>query len=99
MLGSVRQPAPLAVDDEPEEAAVRTIDTVPSSREGEVLPTDEPPADEADVDLLGPGRTPVTSYRPAAVPNVDRYGEAVVRQVLGARFVREEPYEPPTRFS
>ena len=28
-----------------------------------------------------------------------RYGEAVVRQVLHARFVREEPYEPPTRFS
>jgi DNA polymerase-3 subunit gamma/tau len=28
-----------------------------------------------------------------------RYGEAVVRQVLGARFVREEPYQPPTRFS
>lgn len=34
----------------------------------------------------------------AARPGVDRYGEAVVRQVLGARFVREEPYEPPTRF-
>jgi DNA polymerase-3 subunit gamma/tau len=30
---------------------------------------------------------------------VQRYGEAVVRQVLGATFVREEPYEPPTRFS
>ncbi|OAN36622.1 DNA polymerase III subunit gamma/tau [Microbacterium sp. H83] len=30
---------------------------------------------------------------------VQRYGEAVIRQVLGATFVREEPYEPPTRFS
>ena len=30
---------------------------------------------------------------------VQRYGEAVVRQMLGATFVREEPYEPPTRFS
>jgi DNA polymerase-3 subunit gamma/tau len=30
---------------------------------------------------------------------VQRYGEAVVRQVLGATFIREEPYEPPTRFS
>ncbi|WP_298041173.1 DNA polymerase III subunit gamma and tau [uncultured Microbacterium sp.] len=30
---------------------------------------------------------------------VQRYGEAVIRQVLGATFVREEPYEPPTRFA
>jgi DNA polymerase-3 subunit gamma/tau len=29
---------------------------------------------------------------------VQRYGEAVVRQVLGATFLREEPYEPQTRF-
>jgi DNA polymerase-3 subunit gamma/tau len=37
-----------------------------------------------------------SSPRPGGV---QRYGEAVVRQVLGATFVREEPYEPPTRFS
>ncbi|MCC2030318.1 DNA polymerase III subunit gamma and tau [Microbacterium sp. YMB-B2] len=30
---------------------------------------------------------------------VQRYGEAVIRQVLGATFVREEPYEPPMRFA
>nr|MDQ2698814.1 hypothetical protein [Actinomycetota bacterium] len=36
---------------------------------------------------------------PARGNGVQRYGEAVVRQVLGATFVREEPYEPPTRFS
>lgn len=30
---------------------------------------------------------------------VQRYGEAVIRQVLGATFVREEPYEPPTKFA
>jgi DNA polymerase-3 subunit gamma/tau len=41
---------------------------------------------------------PNASTRPAA-GDAQRYGEAVVRQVLGARFVREEPYEPPTRFS
>lgn len=35
----------------------------------------------------------------AAPGGVQRYGEAVIRQVLGATFVREEPYEPPTRFS
>ena len=27
-----------------------------------------------------------------------RYGEAVVRQMLGATFVREEPFTSPTRF-
>ncbi|CAH0313602.1 hypothetical protein SRABI128_04597 [Microbacterium sp. Bi128] len=30
---------------------------------------------------------------------VQRYGEAVVRQMLGANYVRDEPYEPPTRFN
>ncbi|PRB08976.1 DNA polymerase III subunit gamma and tau [Microbacterium sp. MYb64] len=34
----------------------------------------------------------------SGAPGVQRYGEAVVRQVLGARFLREEPYEPQTRF-
>ncbi|MFJ4999714.1 DNA polymerase III subunit gamma and tau [Microbacterium sp. NPDC088619] len=39
----------------------------------------------------------ITERAPAG--GVQRYGEAVIRQVLGATFVREEPYEPPTRFS
>lgn len=39
----------------------------------------------------------ITERTPAG--GVQRYGEAVIRQVLGAKFVREEPYEPPTRFS
>ncbi|VXB92250.1 DNA polymerase III subunits gamma and tau [Microbacterium sp. 8M] len=34
----------------------------------------------------------------SGAPGVQRYGEAVVRQVLGATFLREEPYEPQTRF-
>ena len=29
----------------------------------------------------------------------DPDGEAVVRQKLGATFVREEPYTPPSRFN
>jgi DNA polymerase-3 subunit gamma/tau len=41
---------------------------------------------------------PIAATRPTSA-GTQRYGEAVVRQVLGARFVREEPYEPPTRFS
>ncbi|GAB3601412.1 DNA polymerase III subunit gamma and tau [Microbacterium tumbae] len=39
---------------------------------------------------------PVVTARSAAPDGVQRYGEAVIRQVLGARFVREEPFEPPT---
>jgi DNA polymerase-3 subunit gamma/tau len=42
---------------------------------------------------------PVVIERSPSVGGVQRYGEAVIRQVLGATFVREEPYEPPTRFS
>ncbi|MDT0158454.1 DNA polymerase III subunit gamma and tau [Microbacterium sp. ARD32] len=38
--------------------------------------------------------------RSAPAPGgVERRGEAVIRQVLGATFLREEPYQPPTRFS
>lgn len=42
---------------------------------------------------------PRVTERAPAVGGVQRYGEAVIRQVLGATFVREEPYEPPTRFA
>jgi len=43
--------------------------------------------------------SPVVIERTPAAGGVQRYGEAVIRQVLGATFLREEPYEPPTRFS
>ncbi|WP_194763796.1 hypothetical protein, partial [Microbacterium sp. UFMG61] len=54
-----------------------------------------------------PAAAPATKAAPAAptitertpAGGVQRYGEAVIRQVLGATFLREEPYEPPTRFS
>ncbi len=42
---------------------------------------------------------PVVIERTPTAGGVQRYGEAVIRQVLGATFLREEPYEPPTRFS
>lgn len=59
-----------------------------------------PPLDDAPL----PPRAPVAVERPAPprAPRsggIERVGEAVVRQVLGATFVREEPYTPPTRFS
>lgn len=104
-----------AVDDDPEEAALEAARvqaaTLAPVREGDVLPVqDVQPSREPDDD----GETdvpPVSAERPippvVAPPLVtptrstgmQRYGEAVVRQVLGARFVREEPHQPPTRFS
>lgn len=107
-LGAVRAPAQLAVDDEPEEVAVAPAPArvIVPDREGQVLSADEPAvSDEPDVDVLGPGSVPPppTPARPAATApagrGADRYGEAVVRQVLGATFVREEPFEQRTRFS
>lgn len=112
MPESPRALGQFAVDDEPEEAgAVRAgVATIAPPREGEVLRDREvaPPADlddePDDLDaapdavlppVVAPPLPPAT--RPAA--GAQKYGEAVVRQVLSARFVREEPYQPPTRFS
>ncbi|WP_396642016.1 DNA polymerase III subunit gamma and tau [Microbacterium sp.] len=106
-LGTLRAPAQLAVDDEPDEVAASPAlarPTVPE-REGQVLSVDEAPIpDEPDVDVLGPGSIPSAPARartPAAPASraTARYGEAVVRQVLGATFVREERFEQPTRFT
>ncbi|MFT4210703.1 MAG: DNA polymerase III subunit gamma and tau, partial [Microbacterium sp.] len=104
-------PAQFAVDDEPEEAAsasVRTATLAPAV-EGAVLPASETAPvpddadDEDDLDIVDPTEAPAPPVVPAPVrpaPGaVQRYGEAVVRQLLDARFVREEPYQAPTRFS
>ncbi|MET0297450.1 MAG: DNA polymerase III subunit gamma and tau [Microbacterium sp.] len=108
------EPVALAVDDEPEDAAsalapsrVMTI-----ARDGDVLPRStvepsiEPDDDERDAeeidDLSGAAVPPVVAPRiqtSLRTGGVQRVGEAVVRQVLQATFVREEPYSPPTRFS
>ncbi|MFB4350160.1 DNA polymerase III subunit gamma and tau [Microbacterium sp. CR_7] len=56
------------------------------------------PAQAAPAPRSAPASTPVVTERTPS-GGVQRYGEAVIRQVLGATFVREEPYEPPTRFS
>ena len=104
----------LAVDDEPDDVVVPpALRVAPPPFEGTVLPAadvsrsvtapDEvddddvipPPDDEADLPV-----PPVVAPRLAPLSGgVQRYGEAVVRQMLGANYVRDEPYEPPTRFS
>jgi DNA polymerase-3 subunit gamma/tau len=107
--------AQFAVDDDPEDAARGTrahVATLAPPREGDVLPsreveqsvtTDDEDEDELDaaVDVpVPPVVAPPMPTAPRGAPGgAQRYGEAVVRQVLGARFVREEPYQPPTRFS
>ncbi|MCR2812741.1 DNA polymerase III subunit gamma and tau [Microbacterium sp. zg.Y1090] len=104
--------AQFAVDDEPEDAAASRarVATLARSQEGEVLPADavapSMPDDEPDLDDVPPPPDDlpvppvVVTSRPIATrPGVERYGEPVIRQMLGATFVREEPYSPPTRFN
>jgi DNA polymerase-3 subunit gamma/tau len=101
--------------EEAADASRAHVATLAPPRTGEVLPAadvepsiatdddaDEVEADAApDAALAPPVVAPPMPTAPArtATPGTQRYGEAVVRQVLHARFVREEPYEPPTRFS
>ena len=57
------------------------------------------PAPQVQVQQRAAAAPPVVIERTPTVGGVQRYGEAVIRQVLGATFLREEPYEPPTRFN
>ncbi|WP_424447824.1 DNA polymerase III subunit gamma and tau [Microbacterium arborescens] len=64
---------------------------------------DRPRPDGSPAPAAGPARFAApapTSERASAPPRggIERYGEAVVRQILGATFVREEPFTSPTRF-
>ncbi len=105
-----RESCALAVDDEPDDAAP-TADTF-AVRTGVVLPPRDvtasvPAPDEVDDDdVIPPADDVEAPLPPVVVPRmaplgggVQRYGEAVVRQMLGAAYVRDEPYEPPTRFT
>ena len=106
--------APLAVDDEPEDVRLGSPGPLgaAASIDGATLAPE--PADDGDdrdedgdLDVTGPGaaapRAPERAARPTVmtrtpVSGVQRYGEPVVRQVLGATFLHDEPYEPRTRF-
>lgn len=70
-------------------APVRTMPQAPAAQ----APATQAPAARTQ------SAPPVVTERAPSVGGVQRYGEAVIRQVLGATFLREEPYEPPTRFS
>lgn len=45
-----------------------------------------------------PQRAAPVAPEPSARQNA-RYGESVVREILGARFIEEQPYTPPSRFT
>lgn len=83
--------AQLPVDEEPAEAEASPV----------LAPVDGV-VDEVELPLPGEDDEPELSVAPPASAPVggnERYGEAVVREVLNATFLREEPYEPPTKFS
>ena len=98
------------LDDEPpfpDDADAPGPDADPGSFRGAsavavAVATEAPPARTT---TAAPAARPVPAAAAApdrsprsGAPGVQRYGEAVVRQVLGATFLREEPYEPQTRF-
>lgn len=87
-------------DDEPPYDPM--YDEAPGGRAAPTAPAPQAPA------AAPRGAAPQSSPRPAATAararsaapdGVERRGEAVIRQVLGAKFLREEPYQPPTRFN
>ncbi|MBO3663668.1 DNA polymerase III subunit gamma and tau [Microbacterium sp. NEAU-LLB] len=107
-VAAIPNPGPtpgLAVDDDPEEATVPAAERVGVlAPEGAILPTDVP-IDAEDESPAEPAPAPAVvaptvtvARRVIQTDGAQRYGEAVVRQILEARFLHEEPYEPPTRF-
>lgn len=73
----------------------------------EELPPDDLPEPEPVVDAAPATPQPVEPKPAPAAPPVsrahtaagaERYGEAVIREILGAELIGEEPYDSPTRF-
>ncbi|MFJ2504860.1 DNA polymerase III subunit gamma and tau [Microbacterium sp. NPDC087592] len=89
-----------AFDDEPpyDPSYEPPVSRQPAPREA-VPPRAAPQQQPAPQAQRAAAAPPVVIERAPSVGGVQRYGEAVIRQVLGATFLREEPYEPPTRFN
>ncbi|HLS93749.1 MAG TPA: hypothetical protein VK015_09610, partial [Microbacterium sp.] len=63
------------------------------------VPPEDPYADEYPPEEPPSAAGPTVQTRQVQLDEgVQRYGEAVVRQKLGAVFLHEEEYTPPTRF-
>ena len=91
--GEVLPTADVAPSIEPDDDDSEVEPEVGAAFDAPVPPAIAPPLSTPPRDA---GRRPPSGSRPG---QPQRYGEAVVRQVLSATFVREEPYEAPTRFS
>lgn len=99
--------AAVAVADRPRGRSEASVDEVPPPDDADAPPPDaEPdfdPGPEAVLDAAPVDATPVapparrTGRTPSSGPAVQRYGEAVVRDLLGATFL-EEVETPPTPF-
>jgi len=87
--------------DKPIPPVVVPATIVPPQRSEPVPPqrSGPDPQHPAPVSSPRPTASPEPAVRRPAAGGMQRYGEAVVRQLLGATFVREEPYETGTRFS
>ncbi|WP_194421749.1 DNA polymerase III subunit gamma and tau [Microbacterium abyssi] len=77
----------------PRAAAPASVPPAAAAAAASPAPASVPAAPQQATPRIAPA---VTDRSPGGV---QRYGEAVIRQILGATFVREEPYEPPTRFA
>ncbi|MFB7252110.1 DNA polymerase III subunit gamma and tau [Microbacterium sp. NPDC056234] len=91
------EPSPSGYGSAPASARVAPMAPAPAPGTSASVTTSAPQASQA----RPAPQAPVVTARSAAPEGIQRYGEAVIRQVLGATFLREEPYEPPTqtRFS
>ncbi|MGN7965763.1 DNA polymerase III subunit gamma and tau [Microbacterium sp. 22179] len=93
------EPAPHSAPPAPVSAArVPAASAAPAAPTPAGAPSSAAPA-SAPARVASAHAAPRVTERAPAPGGVQRYGEAVIRQVLGATFVREEPYEPPTRFA
>lgn len=65
---------------------------------GRAAPPDGPVTTPASPQAAPPSARP-TGRQPAHPAASTRYGESVVRELLGASFIEEQPHTPPTRFN
>ncbi len=88
-------PTALAVDDEPP-LPEDVFDEPTRADDVTVAPT---PTPTPTATAPAPAAQAPARSRGSVAEGVERVGEAVVRQVLGATYVRDEPYSAPTRFN
>lgn len=95
------EPGPAGYSAAPASASAPSSATSPSAASAPSAPAASAVVSAPTPQASAAPQAPVVTARSAVPDGIQRYGEAVIRQVLGATFVREEPYEPPTatRFS